>query len=165
MITSAVYDRSHTSPELAERAVQAAREVCEQNGLRFTAIRQSVLQTLWQAGQPVGAYELIRILEARLNRPLSPPTVYRALEFLVEHGFVSRIETKNAYVPFSAPHRDHVCVFFICEHCGASAEVENKSVEVLFDQDAADLGFRIGKRVIELQGTCAHCQATDAARA
>ncbi len=145
------------SPELVKAALRAAERACEGRGLQFTHIRRAVLEALWQSEQPIGAYELIRALEAKLDRRLSPPTVYRVLEFLQEQRLIARIATKNAFVPCAHPDHDHACVFFICENCGASAEVENPKIEALFESDAAALGFRIGKHVVELQGICASC--------
>lgn len=146
--------------ETVAAGIQAVREACCAHGLQFTTIRSAVLEAIWEVGQPVGAYELIRLLKVKLQRPVSPPTVYRSLDFLLNHGFIARIETKNAFVPCTAPQHDRAGMFFICESCGSSEEVENKRIEALFEQDAAGLGFRIGKRVVELQGTCANCLAT-----
>lgn len=137
--------------------LHTAELACARNGVRFTPIRRAVLEALWDAGEPVGAYDLIRALESRAGRRFSPPTVYRALDFLLEQRLVSRIETRNAFVPRVNPEHERACAFFICETCGTSAEVDNPQVEALFETDAAELGFRIGRRVIELQGTCAHC--------
>lgn len=137
--------------------LRTAELACARSGVRFTPIRRAVLEALWAAEEPVGAYDLIRRLESRLVRRFSPPTVYRALEFLLEQRLVSRIETRNAFVPRVHPEHEPACAFFICETCGTSAEVDNPQVEALFETDAAGLGFRIGKRVIELQGTCANC--------
>lgn len=138
-------------------AVTAAERSCRARDVKLTRIRRMVLEALSQASHPLGAYELMSMLERANGRRLSPPTVYRALDFLLEQRFISRIETKNQYVPCSHPDHPHACVFFICDRCGASAEVENPAVESMFDRDARSLGFRIGKRVVELQGTCATC--------
>ena len=140
--------------------LRSAETTFDKRGVQFTPIRRAVLETLLQFDQPIGAYDLIRELEAKLGRVVSPPTVYRALDFLLEQKFVARIETKNAFVPCAYPDHEHACVFFICETCGHSAEVENKKIDTLFEQDAAALGFQIGKRVIEMQGLCATCQTT-----
>ncbi|WP_449311417.1 Fur family transcriptional regulator [Pseudochelatococcus sp. B33] len=145
------------SPRLVEAGLHAAERTCEKRGLRFTPIRRAVLEALWHSGRPVSAYDLLHILETGLQRRLSPPTIYRALEFLQEQQLISRIETKNAFVPRVHSEHERACVFFICESCGTSAEVENPHVATLFETDAAELGFRIGKRVIELQGICANC--------
>ncbi|WP_281173910.1 Fur family transcriptional regulator [Afifella pfennigii] len=123
----------------------------------MTKNRWMVLESLLEADQPMRAYELLRQLEMRLGRRLSPPTVYRALDFLVEQGLVSRIATKSAFVPSTHADSDLPRVFFICDSCGLSAELENAKLEALLERDAASLGFHIGRRVIELQGTCASC--------
>lgn len=154
---SAASEQINTDLRRVKDGIRAAEHACARSGARFTPIRRAVLESLWHAGQPVGAYDLIRTLEDRFGRQLSPPTVYRALEFLLAQKLVSRIESKSAYVPRVHLEQERACVFFICETCGTSAEVDNPQVEALFETDAAELGFRIGKRVIELQGTCASC--------
>src|SRR5437868_3929241 len=145
---------------IVAKALERVARTCRDRGLQFTTIRRQVLETLMRAGQPLGAYELMADVEGVLGRRLTPPTVYRALEFLQEQHFVSRIESRNAFVPCAHPDHPHACVFFICENCGGSAEVENPTIENAVDRDAASLGFRIARRVVELQGTCATCLAT-----
>ena len=142
----------------AARALRFAERACHERSVQFTPMRRAVFEVLLQFDQPIGAYDMIRELEAKLDRVISPPTVYRTLDFLLEQKFIARIETKNAFVPCAHPDHEHTCVFFICETCGHSAEVENEKIEALFEQDAAALGFQIGKRVIEMQGLCATCQ-------
>jgi len=146
-------------------ALNAAESACGRRGAQLTPIRRAVLEALWQVEQPIGAYDLIRTVEAKLGRKLSPPTIYRVLDFLQRERFISRVETKNAFIPCVHPDHEHTCMFFICEICGASAEVEDSRVEELFEADAAALGFRIGKRVIELQGVCAACLSASGAAA
>ena len=76
--------------------------------------------------RPTGAYELIAALKLRNSRPVGPPTVYRALEFLMSQRLVLEIENRNAYVPCAHPERRHDCLFFICSNCGVSAESETR---------------------------------------
>ena len=78
-------------------------------------------------------------------------------------GFVSRIESRNAYVPRAHPERRHDCLFCICGDCGASVEPEDPRVGRRLAEDAADLGFRVTRRVVEMQGICASCLAADVA--
>jgi len=70
---------------------------------------------------------------------------------------VTKIESRNAFVPCAHPDHPHACVFFICENCGTSEEIEDSHLEQLFDRKANSLGFRVSKRVLELQGVCASC--------
>ena len=142
----------------AER-VALAMSLCDARGAQLTTLRRQVLELLWESGRPTGAYELIEALKRRNSRPVGPPTVYRALEFLMSQRFVSKIESRNAYVPCAHPERHHNCLFFICSNCGVSTESEDPRVEQLLAEDAAILGFRVTRRVIEVEGTCGSCIA------
>ena len=146
----------------AER-LALAMSLCSARGVQLTELRRRILELLWESARPTGAYELIAALKRRGSRPVGPPTVYRALEFLMSQGLVSRIESRNAYVPCTHPERRHDCLFFICSHCGASAELEDLRVERLLAEDAAVLGYRMTRRVVEVEGTCARCIAAGAA--
>ena len=146
----------------AER-VALAMSLCSARGVQLTELRRRILELLWESGRPTGAYDLIEALKLRDSRPVGPPTVYRALEFLMSQGLVSKIESRNAYVPCAHPERRHDSLFFICNDCGASAELEDLRVEQLLAENAAILGYRVTRRVVEVEGTCASCIAAGAA--
>lgn len=138
-------------------AVVAA--LCRKRGAEFTSIRRHLLDLLCQAGRPLGAYELLPRLEMVLERKVKPATVYRGLEFLTGLGVVARIESRNAFVSCAHPEQSNACVFFLCDHCNGSTEVENNALERLVAVDASTLGFHVSRRVFELRGTCARCQS------
>ena len=146
----------------AER-VALAMSLCDARGAQLTKLRRKILELLWESGRPTGAYELAEALKRRDSRPVAPPTVYRALEFLMSQGLVSKIESRNAYVPCAHPERRHDCLFFICSHCGASVELEDRRLGCLISEDAALIGFRATRRVVEVEGTCTRCVAAGAA--
>ena len=129
----------------------------------MTEQRRRVLELLWASGRPTGAYELIEAVKLRDSRPVAPPTVYRALHFLMAQGLVSRIESLNAYVPCVHPERDHDCLFFICGGCRASVELEDPRIGGLLAEDAAALGFVATRRTVEVEGMCARCAEAGAA--
>ena len=138
--------RPCTDPDCRRRhspreRVALAVSICEGRGVRMTALRRRVLELLWASGRPTGAYELIEAVKLRDSRPVGPPTVYRALTFLMAQGLVSRITSLNAYVPCVHPERDHDCLFFICSGCRASVELEDLRIGGLLAEDAAVLGF------------------------
>ena len=62
-------------------------QICIQRGLQLTPTRRGVLEILAASRAPQGAYALMDQLSKTQGRTIAPPTVYRALEFLVEHGF------------------------------------------------------------------------------
>ena len=80
----------------------------------------------------------------------------------MSQGLVSKIESRSAYVPCTHPERRHNCLFFICGNCGASVELEDQRLERLIAEDAALIGFRATRRVIEVEGTCTTCIAAGA---
>ena len=145
----------------AER-VALAVSLCAARGNKLTALRRQVLELLWERGRPTGAYTLIKALERKHSRRVGPPTVYRALEFLTSQRLVSKIESRNAYVPRTHPERQHDCLFFICNICGASSELEDPRVVQVLAEDAATLGYSVDRRVVEVEGACPNCLPTDA---
>jgi Fur family transcriptional regulator, zinc uptake regulator len=149
--------RAEASEPSSTGAIQMAAALCERRGAQMTALRCAVLGVLWQGGRPLGAYELLSRVESKLGRKLAPATVYRVLEFLLKHRLIARIESRNAYVACAHPERPHGCVFFICDQCNTSIEVENPELEALMDRNAQSLGFRVARRVVEFKGTCAAC--------
>ena len=146
----------------AERVAMAV-SLCAARGNKLTRLRRHVLELLWEQGRPTGAYALIEALELRYSRPVGPPTVYRALEFLMSQRLVSKIESRNAYVPRAHPERQQDCLFFICSVCGASTELEDARVGQALVEDAATLGYRVDRRVVEVEGACPNCLPAGAA--
>jgi len=57
---------------------------------------QRILRILQSAAGPMTAYEVLDA--ARKHEISAPPTVYRALNKLIEQGTAHRLETINAYV-------------------------------------------------------------------
>jgi len=53
------------------------------------------LNPLVRLSKPVGAYEIMDHLAKLKGRTIAPPTVYRALDFLIENGLIHRIERMN----------------------------------------------------------------------
>ena len=137
--------------------VALAVSLCKERGVNLTELRKRVLELLWASGRPTGAYELIAAIKPRDARAVGPPTVYRALEFLMAQGLVSKIESLNAYVPCIHPERDHDCLFFICNGCQTSVEFEDPRIAGLLAKDAAVLGFVATGRTVEVRGMCARC--------
>lgn len=141
-------------------SIEAAERICAERGVRFTALRRLALEALLEFNGPVGAYDLLHALERKLGKSVGPPTAYRALDFLQQHGFVTRIETRNAFLPSSHPNDPGAGAFFLCNHCGATFQVDLPDLEAEFARRAETFGFCVGRRVIELQGVCADCQQT-----
>jgi Fur family zinc uptake transcriptional regulator len=139
-------------PPLLDRA----EALCRQRGARLTPQRRQVLAIVCDAQRPIGAYEILAALRA-LVPGAAPPTVYRALEFLVEQGLVHRLETLHAFVGCAHPDEPHAGQFLICRTCGAVSELEDALVSRSVQAAAAATGFRTEHPVVEISGRCARC--------
>ena len=135
-----------------------AEQVCKSRAQKFTPIRRQVLQALLSSHRPPGAYEVIDALAKSMPRP-APITVYRALDFLMENGLVHRIESRNAYLACAHDHDTAAMVaFLICEACGSVGEIPAAPLAQGLNASARAAGFAPKLSVVEITGTCAHCQ-------
>ncbi len=135
-----------------------AERVCAEGGLRLTPLRRRVFELVWRSHAPVSAYNLLDQLVNDGHRAQAP-TVYRALEFLLENGLVHRVESMNAYVGCNRPCGHGDVGFFICDSCGDVAELSDPAISDSINQRARHLGFRISKPLLEVRGLCGQCQA------
>lgn len=155
------HPESHVHDPAAYLAEVAA--VCRERGLRLTQLREQVLRLIADAEKPVKAYALLdQMRDAR--GPVAPPTVYRALDFLLENGFIHKLESINAFVGCHHPRHQHSVPFLICKRCLATVELEDEAVTRLLLQQARALGFEPHAQTLEVHGLCANCGAANAAR-
>ncbi|WP_422136134.1 Fur family transcriptional regulator [Endozoicomonas sp. ALD040] len=139
-------------------ALQEARILCQQRGVRLTHLREKVLELVWQSHQPVGAYEILAQLTKQEERVAQPPTVYRALDFLLEQGLVHRLSSLNAFIGCPHPGIKHNSCFLICEKCRVTQEIDHQAINQSISSCASDQGFKIVDTAIELTGLCSSCQ-------
>src|SRR5450432_881931 len=91
------------SPEQQLAWLKRVEDICAERGMQITPLRRASLEVLARSDGPVGAYAIMDELSRVQQRSVAPPTVYRTLEFLVENGFVVKIESRNAFAPCDAP--------------------------------------------------------------
>ena len=114
---------AHDHSRHATTGLARAEKVCRERGLRLTPIRRKALEALYADHKPVGAYDLADRIPPPGGRRLAPISIYRALDFLVEQGFVHRLSSRNAFI--ACPHghgADEAVAFLICEICGGVDE-------------------------------------------
>jgi len=146
-----------------ERRLDRAAALCASRGAQLTELRRQVLRLVLEAEQPVGAYAVLDRLKG-LRAGAAPPTVYRALDFLLEQGLIHKVERLNAYVGcVEAGHdhagegHDHQHQFLICRRCGATAEISDSAVTAALAAAAARAGFALDQITVEAEGLCARC--------
>ena len=141
-----------------------AEKICAQRNVRLTPQRLEVLRLMSLQDGAISAYDLLDLLR-EAEPQAKPPTVYRALEFLLEQGFVHKVESTNSYVLchlFDQP--THTSAMFICDRCGAVKEECAEGVEDIMHTLAAKMGFALRHNVIEAHGLCSACVEVEACR-
>lgn len=157
LILSASPGANHAHARCLSSAVAKAESACAERGLRLTPLRRRVLELVWGSHEPIKAYDLLDRLRAE-HRGAAPPTIYRALDFLRAHGFVHKIESRNAYVGCGEPGHRNTGQFLICRNCGEVAEIDDRNVAGQLQRRATELNFLVEHQTIEVAGLCAQCR-------
>jgi len=139
-----------------KEALREAEQVCQERDVSLTPIRKRVLEMVWKGHKPVKAYEIIDNFAGR-NKPAKPPTVYRALDFLLENGLVHRIESQNAFIGCAHPIEGHAASFLICTDCQEVEEIDSRQLDLSIDKLARDKGFEVQYKTVEVYGLCPAC--------
>ncbi|MFC0398381.1 Fur family transcriptional regulator [Paraburkholderia rhizosphaerae] len=145
------------SDDRVVQRVAHAQAVATARGLVLTTLRRQVYALIVASERPIGAYDLLAALQPARGR-VPPTTVYRALDFLLEHGFVHRIESKNAFFACCDVDHPHQGQFLICEACGETVEIPGGELARQLAGSAPAQGFAVLRQVVELSGLCAACQ-------
>jgi Fur family zinc uptake transcriptional regulator len=132
----------------ADSADQAARlshklaradALAAERGLALTTLRRQVYALIAQSERPIGAYDLLTALEP-------------------EHGFVHRIESKNAFFACCQMGEPHQSQFLMCDACGETLEIPGDGLAAQLSGSAPAHGFEVHHQVVELSGLCAACK-------
>ena len=122
----------------------------------MTPLRRRVLELLLDQPGPAKAYDLLPLLDS--EKQAKPPTIYRALDFLVRQGLAHRIESLNAFVACDVGACERSTIFLICEKCGGAEEFDAGHALVDLKDAAKKDGFAIRRTMIEASGLCSACQ-------
>lgn len=142
-------------------SIRTVQQLCEQQGLRLTKTRRQVLELIIAANGPVKAYELLdqlKLHDASNARTTAPPTIYRALDFLLQNHFIHKLETINAFVFCAHPEHRHNGQFLICESCDRVIELHGAGLSRDVAALASNKQFLAKRQIVEVYGTCEHCQ-------
>ncbi|MFO1106571.1 MAG: transcriptional repressor [Amaricoccus sp.] len=152
--------RTHDHGACRGQAMAAVAAACAARRLRLTPARAFVLETLLESHRALTAYELLERLAAA-GHGSQPPVVYRALDFLLAHGFAHRIERLGAFVGCTHGGSAHAAAFLVCRLCRTVAETELPNSLSGLAAEAAAGGFEVESMVVEAEGLCARCRAAN----
>lgn len=152
----------HSHAQCVQNALSSAESLCKEKNFRLTRLRKRVLELIWESHQALGAYAILEHLGQEGVKP-APPTVYRALEFLLEAGLIHRINSLNAYIGCNHPKdQHHGSYFLICQNCCVVAEIHNEKLETRINKVAEKENFSVQDRTLEISGICQICQRKSA---
>ena len=124
--------------------------------MAFTPLREKVFREIAGSHKAVGAYDVLNSLAKKGTR-LTPISVYRIINTLVDVGVVRRFKSRNA---FYASHSDDPMsprIVLACEICGRVADADGVPMFQGIRRALARRAFSPRSAIIEVLGACAHC--------
>ncbi|WOI57196.1 transcriptional repressor [Palleronia sp. LCG004] len=152
---------SHDHQSCIADCVASAERHCAENRLQFTKVRRRVLEILLGEHKAMGAYEILDRIRAE-GLGSQPPVAYRALDFLVAHGFAHRVERLNAFIACTHSDDRHAPAFLICRSCDHIVEAETDPMAGELGRAAEAAGFVIERTMREAVGLCPRCAGAEA---
>lgn len=156
MSISTEHPAPHNHSVCINTALTLAAQLCTERGVQLTAIRQQVLELIWANHHAVKAYDLLERIKP-LQSAAKPATIYRALDFLREQGFIHRVESLNAFIGCTDLGTIHEQLLLICKQCENVEERHADSVMQALAQEFVLAGFTAHHQAIEIHGICATC--------
>ena len=149
----------HDHNHCQDTALANAEAICTARGVRLTDQRKHVLSLIWESHRPVKAYDLLEKLAADYGK-VQPPIIYRALDFLMKHGLIHRIDSLNAFTGCRHPDAGHDCFFLICTGCGNANECCTPVLKSAIAAITQGNDFAMEHITLEVSGQCANCYAS-----
>lgn len=154
----------HKLPQDEDAFLAHAEAHCRARGTSLTPIRREVLAQLRREESGLKAYDLLDRIKA-VRPSATPPTVYRALDFLIEHGLAHKIGRINQFVACNHDCHDLAGLFLVCPDCGKVTELHDEDAVRALSRSLKAAGHRLLGAEIELSAVCGNCdQAPDKSR-
>lgn len=147
---------SHTKVDV-EHLINAVSEMSKARGERMTSVRRDVIVAMSKLKEPQSAYKILAVLNKKRSPKLSPVSLYRTLDFLIDLGLVVKYDSQNVYKLCAGHDHDHSHLLMICNHCGGTKEIEDCSAEHALQKIAHKYGHTLRHNVVELKGLCDKC--------
>jgi Fur family ferric uptake transcriptional regulator len=147
----------HSSPPVSARTLDAAVAALRARGLRVSAARRLVLESLFAADGPVSADDIASGLDGRL--PASDlASVYRNLETLEQLGLVRHVHFGHGpglYALAGPAEREYLS----CERCGAHLAVPPAALDDVRDALRDAFGWEAQFTHFPVVGACPACRS------
>jgi Fur family ferric uptake transcriptional regulator len=150
---------ARSSPTVFAESVEAALAALRDRGLRVSAARRLVLESLFLGGHPQTAEEIAGGVAGRIP-PSDLASVYRNLERLEAIGLVRHVHLGHGPGLYGLAG-DEEREYLLCERCDAVQVVASDELEGVRTLIRERLGFEARFRHFPIAGLCAACAAGD----
>ncbi len=140
-----------------ESSISRVFDICKKNNIVFTEIRKIVYEIIIKYNKPIKAYEVLDELRDVLGKTSHPPTVYRAIDFLIENGFIHKLSSINSFVGCFHPKIHKECYFLICKKCNIYQECCDNDLTKNISKTAKKNDFIVSNTTLEIEGHCQDC--------
>lgn len=142
---------------MSHKVIERAKIFCIEQKKRLTKPRIEVLRIIAESSKPVGAYAILRELGLVLDQP-KPQTVYRAIDFWLETGFIHSVKSLNAYMLCQIGHKHEGSQFMLCDICGRAIEAPVGEMPQILKDSMVKESFVPSQWAVEIRGSCSDCQ-------
>ncbi len=150
-------DFSLGAVETALSPLERFEEYLQTKGKRITQPRRRIVEEVFRQHDHFDADQLMAsIAKAPGIEKVSRPTVYRALEVLVEAGLLRKMELGGRAVyehDYGYPQHDHMH----CRECNQLIEFHSEDIQRIRDAVGRQHQFRVTGHLLIINGVCRDC--------
>ena len=126
-------------------------------GGRRSGKRDFIVDVFLRQSGHLGADELVTLIR-REDARISRATIYRTLQWMVDAGIARRVDFGDGKFRFEHSYRHPRHFHLICKTCQQSFEFLSSDIEALIEEVANARRFSPSQSVLQIYGTCEHCQ-------
>ena len=129
--------------------MESLKEKCVDAGLRMTAQRAVIADTIEESGDHPDA-ELIFLRASEKDNSVSISTVYRTIGLLEQAGLIQRIDVSDGRARYEISRQPHEHLVDV--ETGQIHEFQSQRLEGLIREIAAEMGFELTEHKLEIFG-------------
>jgi Fur family transcriptional regulator, zinc uptake regulator len=156
MMSDAFPAPQHNHAACLDGAVRSARAAFNRHAMQFTPLREKVFREIAGSHKAVGAYVVLHSLAKKGTR-LTPTSVYRIINNLLDLGVVRRFKSRNAYYVSRSEDPRSPRIVLACEICSRVADTDGAGIFRGIRRSLGHRAFSPRRAIIEVLGVCAHC--------
>jgi Fur family ferric uptake transcriptional regulator len=127
-------------------------------GGRRSGKRDFIVDVFLRQSGHLGADELVTLIRGEDPR-ISRATIYRTLQWMVDAGIARKVDFGDGRFRYEHSYRHPRHFHLICKSCQQSFEFLSSDIETLIEEVATARRFSPSQSVVQIYGTCEHCQA------